>query len=136
MTKASPQRRFGRSLNSRFQGKANGHTAIAQIPGAFPDVQLGDLNELKKAITEANMLRTAMEYMVNDIQRLIYETERNEAVTLRLMQSVSKGPSMGLIVGGGQSRSFSVDDLLDLKNQYLAEYDAICALIALITTHG
>lgn len=124
----STKRRLGKSLNSK------GLTALGSIPGAIPNVPNGEIETLKKAIAETHMLRDALSILIPDFQRLVYESERNKAVQLRLLQTVSKGPTR--LVGFGPGRAgYTMDELLELETQYVAEYDALCGLMVLIDNH-
>lgn len=120
---SSPNRRARRAM-------AKAKTALSDIPGAVPEVP-HDIEVLKNAIRDVHSMRDAITYLVSDVQRLIYENERGRAVSLRLMQMVSKGPRSFLVAN--QAAHFTIDELQDLELQFAAEYDAMCALVTLAT---
>lgn len=132
MTRSTSQRSVKRRLGKSLNGK--GLTALGSIPGAIPDVPNGEIETLKRAIAETHMLRDALSILIPDFQRLVYESERNKAVQLRLLQTVSRGPSR-LIGVGTMKHSYTMDELLELEAQYVAEYDALCGLMVLIDNH-
>lgn len=119
---ARKMRRIGKPLS-----------ALGNIKGAIPSVPLPgqtEIEQLKKSIADVYQVRDALAFLIPDVHRLIYESERQRAVNVRMFQKIAEGPPKSFIVSGGP-RPYSVEELLNMEADFSSEYDAMCGLVAL-----
>ena len=137
-------RQIGTRLSKKVAQKERAKNPIQQALGKLEGIDtLRDaLEEDRKVIKQMQDVITslandqhemlqdmaAIPFLVHDVNGLIYENVKQRAVNLKIMKAVADGPKF-LISGAG--RSFSMDQLTQMAEDYSVEYDFVYAFIAL-----
>lgn len=149
---------IGRSLSARVAEKERRKNPVGSIQEALR--KLDGLDQMRAAIeedravidqmraavmedraaienlhaTQGDLLsgHAAIPYMIKDIRGLIYENVKGRAVSLKMMKAISEGPKFLI---SGASRTFSMDQLLAMTEEFSVEYDFVYAFIVLAETY-
>lgn len=125
---------FARRLARREERAAKKAGPLGALMNSLPKPE-----EMKDLIHNVQVLHDAIQetqermyqtipYLINDVNSLIYQTERQKAVTTRLLHTVSEGPKFLL---SGAPRNFTLSQLREFETQFQAEYDAMYAFVVL-----
>jgi hypothetical protein len=123
------------SLSKRIEKKeaAKGSNPIAAMLKNLPEIKqlqqlLEDMGLLRDGVAETQrVVNETTPYMISDINSLIYMNEKQRNVTMRLLHTIVEGPKF--VISGAGHHTYTMSQVLELENQYSAEYDGIYAFI-------